>query len=119
MTAVCQMSAGATDISGTQGSICCETNDQLKVPAFKKFYPGLTILGQHFKVWNKNSKSSIQYHSVCTAMSEDLQSEILNCLKANSGLEFDLDLLDESPTENTYFTLQKNQIRSSGFAENK
>ena len=52
-------------------------------------------------------------------MSEDLQSEILNCLKANSGLEFDLDLLDESPTENTYFTLQKNQMRNSAFAENK
>ena len=52
-------------------------------------------------------------------MCQDLQSEILKCLNANSGLEFDLDLLDESPTENTYFTLQKNQIQGSSFADNK
>ena len=36
--------------NGTNQSLALSTESQAPVPAFKKYYPGLSIMGQHFKV---------------------------------------------------------------------
>lgn len=71
------------NINSTTKVFVFASKDSSVIPNFKRFYPGLSMLGKHFLVNNVDGESVARHYTVCNAMQQDVFQELVRLLSAN------------------------------------
>lgn len=56
--------------------------DQKVVPMFRRFYPGLKMLGKYYLVTNTNGTKVARHYTICNIMRPEVYAELVRLLRA-------------------------------------
>ena len=82
------------ELNNTTSIFFFESKDKQIVPNFKKFYPGLRQIQNHFLVRCLDDELHYRHYTACNAMQPQVYNEYIRCLKQDSGQDFDKKLLE-------------------------
>lgn len=71
----------------TTGTVFLKSIDNNVVPNFRSFYPGVSMIGKHFKLRTSNHMQTNRHYTICNVMRPSLYEPLIDCLTLGDSRE--------------------------------